>query len=180
MPRPDRVVLVGMMGVGKSTVGKGLAERLGWRFCDSDDQVLAGTGRTIPEIFAEEGEEAFRAEETRVLAEALTGDEPVVVAAAGGVVLSAANRRLLAGSGVVVWLRAPPGVLARRVGDGSGRPLLDRDPERALVALETVRRPLYESVATITLDVDGHRPEQVLASLVEVLAGFGIGPGAAA
>ena len=100
----------------------------------------------------------------------------VVVAAAGGVVLSAANRRLLAGSGVVVWLRAPPGVLARRVGDGAGRPLLGNDPERALVELEAVRRPLYESVATITLDVDSHRPEQVLSSVIEALARFGIGP----
>jgi shikimate kinase len=138
----DRIILVGMMGVGKTTTGRLLAERLDWPYLDSDEQVMADTGRSVPELFAERGEAAFRAEEERVLAEALAGEGPVVVSAAGGVVLSPANRELLARSGTVVWLRADPGVLAGRVGDGAGRPLLDDDPASALSALDAVRRPL--------------------------------------
>ena len=151
----DKIILVGMMGAGKTTVGRALADRLGWTHCDSDAQVVAETGRSVPELFAEQGEAAFRAEESRVLAEALSHPGPAVVSAAGGVVLSPDNRALLARSGTVVWLRADPQLLIRRVGSGQGRPLLDPDPAVALAELYRVRRPLYESVAQITLDVDG-------------------------
>jgi shikimate kinase len=157
----DRLILVGMMGVGKTTVGQLLAHRLGWGHLDSDAQVMADTGRTVPELFAEFGEAEFRAHEARVLAVALSGADPVVVSAAGGVVLSESNRGLLVRSGTVVWLRADPGVLAGRVGDGAGRPLLDDDPAAALIELERVRRPLYESVAGVTVDVDQLTPSEV-------------------
>jgi shikimate kinase len=170
----DRIILVGMMGVGKTTTGRLLADRLGWPYLDSDAQVMADTGRTVPELFAERGEAAFRAEEERVLTEALSGDGPVVVSAAGGVVLSAANRELLDRSGTVVWLRADPGVLAGRVGDGTGRPLLDDDPASALVDLDRVRRPLYASVADVVVDVDQLAPDQVVD---RVLAGAGLPSG---
>jgi shikimate kinase len=166
----DRLILVGMMGAGKSTVGRLLADRLGWRSFDSDAQIMADTGHTVPELFAERGEAAFRAEEERVLTEALSGDEPVVVSAAGGVVLSASNRALLTGSGTVVWLRADPAVLAGRVGDGAGRPLLDDDPATALADLYEVRRPLYQSVASLVVDVDALAPEDVVE---QILAGTG-------
>ncbi len=158
----DRIILVGMMGAGKTTVGRLLAERLGWDHCDSDAQVMVRTGRTVPELFSEQGEPAFRAEESRVLTDALTGDRPVVVSAAGGVVLSPANRELLARSGTVVWLRADPQLLITRVGRGQGRPLLDVDPATAMVELYEVRRPLYESVAAATVDVDGRTPAEVV------------------
>jgi len=150
----DRVVLVGMMGAGKTTVGRQLAARLGWRFLDSDAMVEASTGSTVAELFGAHGEEAFRAEETRVLAEALSADGPAVVSAAGGTVLAAENRRLLATVGAVVWLRADPTTLAARVGTGAGRPLLDGDPAAALAELDAVRRPLYGEVADVTVDVD--------------------------
>jgi shikimate kinase len=158
----DRIVLVGMMGAGKTTVGRLLSDRLGWDYLDSDAQVMAETGRTVPELFAEQGESAFRAEEARVLADALGGDRPVVVSAAGGVVLFEANRDLIVRSGTVVWLRADPRVLARRVGSGHGRPLLDDDPASALAELDAVRRPLYASVAQVAVDVDRLTPHQVV------------------
>jgi shikimate kinase len=158
----DRIILVGMMGAGKTTVGRGLAERLGWRHFDSDAQVVASTGRTVPELFSERGEDAFRAEESRVLVEALSSDTPVVVSAAGGVVLSTSNRDLLTRSGIVVWLRADPALLARRVGSGTGRPLLDGDPASNLVDLDAVRRPLYQAVAHVAVDVDGLTPGEVI------------------
>jgi len=170
----DRLILVGMMGAGKTTVGRLLADRLGWRFFDSDAQIMEDTGHTVPELFAERGEAAFRAEEERVLTDALSGDEPVVVSAAGGVVLSPTNRALLTRSGTVVWLRADPGVLAGRVGDGAGRPLLDDDPASALTALYEVRRPLYDSVASLAVDVDSLTPDEVVE---RILTGTGLGGG---
>lgn len=162
----DRIVLVGMMGAGKTTVGRALARHLSWEYSDSDAEVVAATGRTVPELFAEQGEAAFRAEESRVLAEALSGDRPVVVSAAGGVVLSKANRALLSRSGTVVWLRADPQLLIRRVGSGRGRPLLDEDPASNLLRLYEVRRPLYESVAAVTVDVDGRSAAQVVDQIL--------------
>jgi shikimate kinase len=177
----DRIILVGMMGAGKTTVGRLLADRLGWRHFDSDAQVIESTGRTVPELFAHHGEEVFRAEESRVLAEALSTVDPVVVSAAGGVVLSASNRELITRSGVVVWLRAHPGVLARRVGSGDGRPLLEDDPASRLAHLYEVRRPLYEAVATVAVDVDGLTAPQVVDHLLadRALTDQGIGTGEA-
>lgn len=177
---PERLVLVGMMGAGKTTVGRRLAERLGWEYLDSDEQVAEVTGRTVPEIFAADGEDAFRTVEARVLAAALGGPRPVVVSAAGGVVLSEANRSLLAASGTVVWLRCDPAVLAERVGAGEGRPLLDDDPPAVLARLATERRDLYAQLAAATVDVDDLTPaevvDRILADPAVVEAGIGPGP----
>lgn len=156
-----RILLVGMMGAGKTTVGHLLADRLGCPYLDSDDEVQAATGRTVPELFAAHGEAAFRAAESAALADAVAVDGSVVVAVAGGAVLDPANRDLLARSGTVVWLRADPATLAGRVGDGAGRPLLDGDPAGALRRLDRVRRPLYQEVAQVTVDVDGLTADQV-------------------
>ncbi len=165
----DHLVLVGMMGCGKTTVGRQLAARLGWAFLDSDAMVEASTGSTVPELFAARGEAAFRAEESRVLAEALDAPGPTVLSAAGGTVLSPDNRALLA-RGMVVWLRADPSTLAARVGSGTGRPLLDDDPAAALVALDAVRRPLYEEVADVVIDVDDLDPATVVDRILAATA----------
>jgi len=114
----DRLLLVGMMAVGKTTVGELCAKKLGWAFLDSDAQLLAETGRTAQEIFESEGDEALRTLESHVLAEAIAQPLPVVIAVAGGVVLSEANRSLLERSGVVVWLRATIATLSERVEHG--------------------------------------------------------------
>jgi shikimate kinase len=172
----DRLILVGMMGAGKTTVGRLLAARLQWDYRDSDAQVVERTGRTVPELFEEVGEAGFRAEEARALAEALSGDRSVVVSAAGGVVLSEPNRDLIRGAGTVVWLRADPGLLARRVGRGEGRPLLGEDPAAALVDLDRVRRPLYASLAAVTVDVDDLSADRVVEEVLghPVVTGAGI------
>jgi len=156
-----RILLVGMMGAGKTTVGRLLADRLGCRYLDSDEEVQAATGKTVPELFAEQGEAAFRAAESAALADAVAGDGPLVVSVAGGAVLNPANRDVLRRSGTVVWLRADPATLAARVGDGAGRPLLDGDPAAALRRLDQVRRPVYQSLAAVTVDVDHLDADQV-------------------
>lgn len=174
-PAPPRIVLVGMMGSGKSTVGRLLADRLGWAYRDSDADVESTTGRTVPEIFASDGEAAFRRAEAEVLADACALQTPVVVSAAGGSVLASDNRRLLAGSGTVVWLRARPETNARRVGDGAGRPLLGDDPAGAMTRLLTERAPFYDEVADLVVDVDDLSPEEAVARILQV-----VGPDGAA
>jgi shikimate kinase len=162
-----RILLVGMMGAGKTTTGRLLAERLGWGYRDSDADVESATGMTVPELFARDGEAAFRAAEASVLADACADSSPSVVSVAGGAVLSADNRRVIAHSGIVVWLRARPGTLAARVGDGVGRPLLDGDPATALAHLSSVRAPLYADLADVILDVDELSPTAVVDRIVD-------------
>jgi shikimate kinase len=155
------ILLIGMMGAGKTTVGTTLAGQLGWRYLDSDREVQEATGRTVPQLFAERGEAAFRAAEAAALQLALTGPQPTVVSVAGGAVLDPDNRTLIGRSGLVVWLRARPETLAARVGDGAGRPLLGDDPASALVELDRVRRPIYAELADLVVDVDDLTPEEV-------------------
>ncbi len=167
----ERILLVGMMGSGKSTVGRLLAERLGWDYVDSDDQVCRNTGRSVREIFESDGEAAFRVEEKRALREALAGNSPAVVAVAGGAVLDEENRALLAGAGTVVWLDAPAEVLAARVRAGQDhRPLLGDDPAAALRGLEQQRRPLYREIAQVVVEVGDHPPNQVVERILEAVA----------
>lgn len=161
------LVLVGMMGAGKTTVGRLVAARTGRPLLDSDSLVEARTGRTVAQIFAEEGEAAFRAIEHDVLGSMLGGDEPVVVAAAGGSVLDPANRARLVDSGTVVWLRADPTALAARVRPGDHRPLLAEDPAGTLARLAEEREPLYRSVADVVVDVDGLSPDEVADRVLE-------------
>jgi shikimate kinase len=172
-PGPPRILLVGMMGSGKSTVGRLLAQHLGWAYRDSDADVEAATGRTVPEIFEREGEPAFRRAEAEVLARACRLDSPVVVSAAGGSVLDPDNRRCLAQSGTVVWLRARPETNARRVGDGAGRPLLGDDPSEAMARLYAERAPLYGEVADVVIDVDDLPPTQVMTRILQVVGDDG-------
>jgi shikimate kinase len=151
-PGPRHVVLVGMMGVGKSTVGQRVAARLGRPFSDSDAVIEARTGRTVAQIFAHEGEPAFRALETEVLAEVLADTEPTVVAAAGGVVLDATNRDALRRAGTVVWLQAPVNMLVERVAGSTHRPAIDDDPAGTLARLADGREGLYGEVADLLVD----------------------------
>ncbi|MCU4184818.1 shikimate kinase [Acidiferrimicrobium sp. IK] len=167
---PERILLIGMMGAGKSTVGHRLAARLGWPYLDSDDEIKRRTGQTVPEIWHSQGESAFRVEEAAVLADAVSSSQPVVVAVAGGAVLDPANRDRIRGGGLVVWLRARTETLVARVGAGAGRPLLDGDPAGALAALYDVRRPVYADLAEVAVDVDDRTPEQIVDAILEVRA----------
>ncbi len=172
----EHLVLVGMMAAGKTTVGRAVAARLGRPFSDSDELVEARTGRTVREIFARDGEAAFRVLETAALVEALAVEEPQVIAAAGGVVLEAANRSALRRPGVrVVWLRADPHVLEGRLEAAGGpghRPLLDGDPGAALRRLAAEREPLYREVADVVVDVGGLTPGDVVERVLSGETGY--------
>lgn len=157
------------MGAGKTTTGRLLAERLHWRYLDSDDQIEKETGRTVPEIWKADGEAAFRREESRVLAEACASVDPVVVSVAGGAVLDQRNRELIRSSGLTIWLRADVATLTRRVGTGAGRPLLDDGPAAALTRLSAERQPLYTDLADLTFDVDRLSPPQVVDAIVDAI-----------
>ena len=161
MGASDHLVLVGMPGAGKSSVGRRLARRLGRPFVDADDELVRRSGRTVRDWFALEGEAAFRAAESELLADLLAAPGPSVVAAGGGAVLAERNRDLLRGEGVtVVWLRAGvPYLLSRVLQKQDHRPLLDEDPEARLQTLHESRTPLYAEVADITLDVEPIRAE---------------------
>jgi shikimate kinase len=167
-PGAGHLVLVGMMGAGKTSVGRLVARELGRELLDSDDQVEARTGRTVREIFESDGEQAFRVLEAEALAAALERSEPVVVAAAGGVVLSAENRRRLRQAGTVVWLHADPKVLAGRVGSSDHRPLLGDDPAGVLARMERERAALYREVADHVVDVGVRDPEEAAAAVLAV------------
>lgn len=158
---PPRILLVGMMGCGKTTTGGLVARRLGWDYRDSDADVEALTGRTVPEIFAGDGEAAFRRVEAQVLATACASEEPTVIAVAGGAVLNEGNRNLIRECGTVVWLRAEPQRLAERVGDGAGRPLLEGDKREIMARLLSERGPHYAEVADAVIDVEGLTPDEV-------------------
>ncbi len=162
-----------MMASGKTTVGRIVAERLGWGFVDSDDQIEQRTGRSVREIFEAEGEVAFRVKESKALEAAVADSSPQVIAVAGGAVLELANRDLLRRAGTVVWLRADPELLARRA-TASGqqhRPLLADDPAAVLGRLDDERRPIYEELADVVVDIEGRTPEELAEHIVAELAG---------
>lgn len=166
----NRIFLVGPMGAGKSTVGRRLARRLGYRFLDSDQALEARTGVDIPTIFDIEGEAGFRDREA-VIIEELTREAEVVLATGGGAVLRPENRTCLAGRGVVVYLRADVATQLRRTAR-SNRPLLQTaDPEARLTALLAERDPLYRAIADITLDSGDGGIDGVVDQLIHHLDG---------
>ncbi|MFF7238604.1 shikimate kinase [Streptomyces collinus] len=161
------VVLVGPMGVGKSTVGRLLAERLGVGYRDTDDDIVAAEDRTIADIFLDEGEPAFRAIEKRAVAAGLA-EHAGVLALGGGAVLDADTRALLAGHRVV-YLSMDVEEAVRRTGLNVARPLLAVNPRKQWRELMEARRHLYEEVATAVVRTDGRTPEEVTQEALDAL-----------
>lgn len=170
--------LVGMMGAGKSSVGRPLADALGYRFLDADAALEQAAGRRIPEIFASDGEESFRQLETAVL-DGIAAWHSLVVATGGGVVSRPMNWGHLR-QGVVIWLDAPEELLLQRLrADPTARPLLaEADPAARLAALLEARRPLYAQ-ADLTVTQGTEPPARVAARVLEALPSILRDPGTA-
>jgi shikimate kinase len=162
-----RVVLVGPPGSGKSTVGAALAELLGLPLHDTDTAIEAEQGRTISDIFIEDGEPAFRALERAEVARAVAEDDGVL-ALGGGAPVDPATAALLAGQ-TVVFLDVGIADASKRVGFDQSRPLLAVNPRASWVRLMNERRPVYEAVATFRVDTAGRTPQDVAAEVAGLL-----------
>ncbi|WP_432479157.1 shikimate kinase [Nocardioides sp. GXQ0305] len=162
-----RLVLVGPMGAGKTTIAGLVADAWGVPVRDTDADIVAGEGRSIGEIFVDDGEERFRAIEAAAVAEALATHEGVL-ALGGGAVLDEKTREALAGR-TVVFLRVGLSDAVKRVGLGSGRPLLLGNVRARIKTLLDERTPIYESVATHVVDTDGRTPDEVAADVRRLL-----------
>ena len=165
------IVLVGIMGAGKSTVGKILADRLGMRFIDADQEIERAAGCTITEFFEEYGEVEFRKGEERVISRILAG-EPCVLATGGGAFMSEATRLLIKKIATSVWLRVSFEVLAKRLEKRFDRPLLQTaDPQQTLKALIKKRYPIYND-ADFIVDAENDGVDITVSKVVECLGDY--------
>ncbi|WP_348695140.1 bifunctional shikimate kinase/3-dehydroquinate synthase AroKB [Duganella fentianensis] len=163
------VFLVGLMGAGKTTIGRILARKLGLRFIDSDHEIEARTGATIPWIFEIEGEASFRRREAEVIRE-LTGQQDIVLATGGGAILNPESRAYLQERGTVIYLRASVNSILQRTAHDKNRPLLQTaDPRKKLEELMAVRDPLYTEVAHMVIDTGRPNVQSMVSTILNQL-----------
>jgi shikimate kinase len=168
--QPRHIAIIGLMGAGKTTVGRALAARLGWAWRDSDATIEAATGRTVRELRDEEGVDAMHDREAAALLTALAEQTPSVISAAASVVDVPECREALDDPGVgVVWLRARPATLAARFDSSAHRPAYGASPEAFLAEQAARRDPLMASLRPITIDVDDTPPDAVVARVLDAI-----------
>jgi len=161
MARPCRLILVGMMGTGKTSIGRLLAKRTGWQYADNDELLLKLVGKTPRELLSDDGEAALRESESAALRLGIASAEPSIVSAAGGTILEPENRRDLQAAGQVIWLKAGPATIQQRATGAPHRAWLDTGGLAWIRDAVAERDPLYASVADLTLDVDRRSSRQV-------------------
>jgi shikimate kinase len=173
MTTDDRVVLIGMMGAGKSTIGGSLSKLTGWPYIDNDEIVEQMVGMPTRDLLQQRGVAAMRTAESAAAQQVLTMKAPVIAGAAAGIVLDPAVSAQVHDGAFVVFLRAQIGTLAKRV-EGTYRPWLGDDPEATLRKLYEGREPLYEKLAHLIVDVDDTTPDDVARRILDALhAGAG-------
>lgn len=166
---PGNIFLVGLMGSGKTTIGRALAKRLNLRFVDTDHEIESRTGASITLIFEIEGEASFRQREADVIRD-LTGQQGIVLATGGGAILNEQSRRSLRERGTVVYLRASVNSLVQRTSHDRQRPLLQTaDPRARIEELMRQRAPLYEEVAHITVETGRPNVQTVVQNILAQL-----------
>jgi len=161
------IILTGFMGTGKSTIGRNLSQTFGYPLIDTDQMIVEQQGRSIPQIFKDDGEPAFRTLETALL-RALFKHSGHIISTGGGIIGSAENRRLLHELGYVVWLRASPAEILNRTSRNSNRPLLNnKDPEGTIRRLLKIRNPLYQETAHLCIETDQLSFDEVTTGIIE-------------
>jgi shikimate kinase len=166
-----KILFIGLMGSGKSILGKQLASRLSLVLVDLDEKIVLQEGRSIPQIFEDDGEKAFRALESASLVDVLASDKPQVIATGGGAILSAENRALMKEKGKVIWLDASAEILAARISGDSNRPLLnDVNPLNKMLKLTAQRNPLYAEIADLRIDTGKLTDKEAVAKIVAFLS----------
>ncbi len=163
--KKDNVILIGFMGTGKSTIGRLLAERLGWTYADSDARIEQEQGVTIPALFERDGEAGFRELETEVLLR-IMAEGRQVIATGGGAVLAERNRRAMLDNGFVVTLQASKEAIIARVSGDTGRPLLQGNLEERVTTLMENRKHAYD-FADFIIDTTGLQPDDIAARIVQ-------------
>jgi shikimate kinase len=166
--RAARIFLVGMMGSGKTTVGRELERRTGWPYLDNDQLVRSHTGREPAEIRATDGEDVLHLAESDALDSSFSMEPPVIVGVAAGIVDEPASREALREGGHVVWLRARPETLSARIGSGQGRRSDATDPEW-IRRRDRERAPLYAAIAEQIVDVDDRSPAEAAELILQRL-----------
>lgn len=165
-----RVVLIGMMGSGKSTVGRLLAKQLGWKYIDNDELLELNSGETARDLLDERGEKGLRAAEARALGTGLAIEPPCVVSAAAGSILDPGLRQQMRSGPLVVWLTASPRTLARRARGSAHRPWLNGDADAWMMETLAERAPIYESLAEFVISTERRRPAAVALQIADRLA----------
>lgn len=159
------MILVGMMGSGKTTIGRLLSEATGWPYVDNDELVRRSHGRTSREILAIDGEPMLRAAEASALALGLELVPPIIVGVAAGAILDHGHRQALDAGGLVVWLRADTATLVARAMDATHRPFVDTGGHEWLADAVIQREPLYTSVADLVVDTDAGTPHDAVETI---------------
>ena len=165
----NNIFLVGLMGSGKTTIGRSLAKKLNLRFLDADQEIETRTGASIPLIFEIEGEASFRQREANVIRD-LTAQQGIVLATGGGAVLNETSRQLLRERGTVIYLRASVASILQRTSHDKNRPLLQTaDPRAKIEALSRERAPLYQEVAHIIIETGRPNVHSVVQNILTQL-----------
>ncbi|HTW20683.1 MAG TPA: shikimate kinase [Mycobacteriales bacterium] len=176
MPAPrryDRILLIGMMGAGKTTIGRALSNLLGWPYFDNDELLARAVGKDTRRVQEEDGVYALRRAESAALDVALNEGGPLIAGVAGGVVTDPLDLQRLTTGGFVVWLRADVTVLAKRVA-GTDRPWLGSTPAVAMAHLYAGREALYTSASTFVVDEADNPPEQIALEIVQAMQAAGV------
>lgn len=176
VPTPRNIVLIGLMGAGKTTVGRRLAQRIGWRLVDTDQEIVQRSGASIPTIFELEGEAGFRRRESKVIEEVMASGGQVVTTG-GGAAVQPQNQPVLA-QGFVIYLEAEPAQLWHRLKTDQSRPLLMQadDPRKTLEALHGQRDPIYRQLANLVVQSSRGSVGQVVQQIEEALVARGLVP----